>query len=111
MAGYTEKRMYQRVELENQSPKVMYKKESNDVYNYARIVNYSNSGIYLKTNEYLDIGQHVILKMEDYDPAKKGPEKYDYYYGQIRWIKNFHTKPYDSSYGYGIEYDQMVTYD
>ena len=110
MANFTEKRMYQRVESENKSPMVMYKKHSNDEYNTARVANYSQGGIYLKTNEYLDIGQHVILKMEGHGPDKKDLGKYDYYYGQIRWIKNFHTQPYDSSYGYGIEYDKMSSF-
>lgn len=108
MAGFTEKRLYERVDY--QTRKVVYKKDSNDMYTSATITNFSQGGLYLKSAEFLDIGQHIIIKMEDYDPTKPGPEKYDYYYGQIRWIRNFHTQPYDSAYGYGVEYDQPVYY-
>lgn len=108
MTKYTEKRMYERYAYE--TPQIMYKKDSNGGYNFATMTNYSQGGMYLKSSEYMDIGQHVIIKMEAYNENANGPEKYNYYYGQIRWIKNFHTKPYDSSYGYGIEYDQQVSY-
>jgi hypothetical protein len=108
MAEFTEKRIHERHDYE--TPKVMYKKDSKDVYNYATITNYSQGGLYMKATEYMDIGQTVIVKMEEHRQNATGLEKYDYYYGQIRWIKNFHTNPYDSSYGYGIEYDRPVSY-
>ena len=102
------RRKHERIVYE--TSKLMYKRDSKDDYNYGVMTNYSPGGMYLKTSEYMDIGQAVIIRMEDYDGKVSGPEKNDYYYGQIRWIRNFHTKPYDSSYGYGIEFDREMSF-
>ena len=66
--------------------------------------------MYIKTNEYLDVDQPVLIKMQNYYKDSKGPEKYEKYYGKIRWIENYDTKSHSSTYGYGIEYDQPVYY-
>lgn len=108
MDNYKEKRKFERVDY--QTPKMMYKKGAKDVYENAIMTNYCPGGMYLKTQDYLDIGQQIIIKMNNYDPLSTGPEKYDYYYGKVRWIRHFHSQPYDSSYGYGIEYDQPVMF-
>ncbi len=108
MTGYSEKRRHDRIHYE--TSRLMYKKDSKAPYSYAAMTNYSPGGLYLRTNEYMDIGQPIIVKMEEYDINATGPERYDYYYGQIRWIKNFHTKSYDPSYGYGIQFDTSMIF-
>ena len=108
MADYTEKRVHERVNYPK--PTVLYKKGFSEGYHSGTMTNCSKGGMYLKTDEYLTVGQPVIIKMESRQAREDGPDSYDYYYGQIRWVRNFHTEPYDSAYGYGIEYDQPVYY-
>lgn len=109
MAEYTEKRLFRRVDY--QTSNMVYKKDANDTYTAATMSNYSQGGMYMKSSEPMTVGKHVIIKMEDYDPNHSGPERYDYYYGQIRWIKNFKADVGDPYYGYGIEFDQVVYYE
>lgn len=108
MSEYSEKRTHLRYAYE--TSRVVFKKDASADYCYATLINYSPGGMYIETNEYMDIGQAVIIKMEDFNQDAKGPEKYDFYYGQIKWIKNFHTTIYNANHGYGIQFDKPAIF-
>jgi len=82
-------------------------------YHYGVSYNYSNGGMYIKTDGYLDPDQYYVIKMLNYDDKIDGPEKYGEYYGSIKWVNGADEyKDYDSEYycGYGVEYVEPVSY-
>ena len=108
MTEFNERRMHDR--FDHITSKVMVKKDPEDAYTSATIINYSEGGMYLRTNEYMQIGQPVIIKMEESKKDTTGPEKYDSYNGKIRWIENIQLKADVSKYQYGIEYHQLISF-
>ncbi|MCP3874794.1 MAG: PilZ domain-containing protein [Desulfobacteraceae bacterium] len=108
MSDYSEKRQYERYSYD--TPVILYKLDSNETYAYAKLKNYSQGGVYLRTNEYVDVGQKVLVQTQNFYEDSKGPEKYEKYYGKIKWVESFENNSHSSAYGYGIEYDQPVYY-
>lgn len=108
MTEFNERRMHDR--FDHVTAKVMYKTDSNDTYTGATMINYSEGGMYLRTNESLKIGQPVIVKMEENKKNTTGPEKYDSYNGQVRWVENVEAEPNVENYQYGIQYQQPVSF-
>jgi hypothetical protein len=92
------------------TPNVKYKKGAKDEYCPAFLINYSESGMFLRTSERMDIGQQITIKMEETREDTTGPEKYDAYNGTVRWVENFQTKSDNLYYMYGIEYNQPVNF-
>lgn len=108
MEDHCEKRQYER--LDYQIPLDLYRYENKDRQYPARLSNYSRGGLCLETGETLDVGQHVYIKIRNYDPSAGGFEKYDKYTGYVRWSEELGTSYPGGQYGYGIEYSEAVTY-
>ncbi len=108
MENQTEKRLYKRSEYK--APASLHRYDEKDQYYYAKVYNYSNGGMYLRSNEKMQIGQHVYVKLRDFDSYSKGPEKYKNYSGYVRWSDELGTSSPSGQYGYGVEYTQKVYY-
>jgi len=108
MEDYSEKRSYGRYECNTQA--YLYRYDDREQYYDAGIYNYSAGGNYLASNEEMDIGQQVYIKIQKYDETVKGPEKYEYYSGYVKWSDDLGTSSPGGQYGYGIEYAEPVYY-
>ncbi|OQY51479.1 MAG: hypothetical protein B6230_04830 [Desulfobacteraceae bacterium 4572_89] len=108
MENPSEKRQHERYEL--QLPVSLYRYDSQDQYYEGIIYNYSNGGMYLETNEKIDIDEEVFVRIKNYDQNSKGPEKYEKYSGYLKWSNELGTSSPGGQYGYGIEYAEPVYY-
>lgn len=100
MENYSEQRRYER--YDHNAYVSLYRYDSQDQYYDANMHNYSKSGMFLKTDEEMIIGQHVYIR--DYDKDSNEPEKFKSYSGYIRWSEELGTSHPGGQYGYGIEY-------
>ncbi len=108
MASGIEKRRYER--YNHQASLLLYRNETLSSGAAAELQNYSIGGMYLKTEEALDIGQELFIKIRNYDPSDGGFEKYDKYIGYVKWSDELGTSQPPGPYGYGVEYAETVTY-
>ncbi len=108
MTKFIERRMHNR--FDHVTSNVKYRKEPEEEYNPAFLINYSESGMFLRTSERMDVGQQITVRMEETRENTTGPEKYDVYNGTVRWVENFQTKPDNLYYMYGIEYNHPVSF-
>lgn len=108
MANYSENRQYYRYDY--QAPLELYRYENKDQQYQAQLGNYSMGGMYLETGEKMDVGQHVYVRIRNYDPSAGGFEKYDKYTGYVRWSEELGTSYPGGQYGYGIEYSETLKY-
>ncbi|MDX9964366.1 PilZ domain-containing protein [Desulfobacter postgatei] len=108
MSPYSEQRKYIRVDCNN--PAYVYRYEDQDLYYNASMYNYSSGGHYLASDEKMDIGQQVYIRIKNYDQASKGPEKYENYTGYVKWSTDLGTSHPAGRYGYGIEYAEPIYY-
>jgi Tfp pilus assembly protein PilZ len=108
MAHYHEKRHYRRYDCDQSA--YLYKYDDRDTYYEADMCNYGKGGMYLNTNHKMDIDEQVYIKIKNYDENSKGPEKYKYYTGYVRWSNDLGTSYPDGQYGYGVEYEVPVSY-
>ena len=108
MEDHSEKRKYERYDYP--APLDLYRYEDRDRRYQAQLNNYSRGGMYLETGEELDVGQHVYIRIRNYDPTAGGFEKYDKYTGYVRWSDELGTSHPGGQYGYGIEYSEILTY-
>ncbi|WP_321495088.1 PilZ domain-containing protein [uncultured Desulfobacter sp.] len=108
MDRYSEKRKYMRMECNN--PAYVYRYEDQGSYYDAGMYNYSSGGNYLISDEKMDIGQQVYIRIKNYDKASKGVEKYENYTGYVKWSTELGTSHPRGQYGYGIEYAEPVYY-
>ena len=69
------------------------------VFNNARMVNYSDNGIYLETNSMLRAGAIIYLGIQN-SPYISVSDVYDIYQAKILWRKELKSAYY--SYGYGV---------
>lgn len=104
----SEKRNHQR--YDHVTKKVMYQTNPETQFNNAMLINYSEGGMYLRTEKYLEVGQTLTIKMEESKEKTTGPEKYDSYSGQVKWTNNARTNSDAQVFQCGIEYDAPVTY-
>ena len=76
--------------------------EINDIYIYnARMVNYSDKGLYFETDTALDVGTHIIIGIEDstsISPAAS-PDSPKLFYAKIIWRKNLMGGFFNFGYG------------
>lgn len=108
MEDHSEKRKYDRYPCEY--PVYLYRYEDQNQYYDAGIYNYSSGGHYLSSNEEMEIGQQVYIRIKNYDSGGKGPEKYENYTGYVKWSDDLGTSSPGGQYGYGIEYAEPVYY-
>ncbi|WP_022666561.1 PilZ domain-containing protein [Desulfospira joergensenii] len=108
MENSSEKRQYER--HASRTVLDLYRHDNQDLAFPARLNNYSRGGMCLETSEEMDVGQHVYIKIRNYDPRSGGFEKYDKYTGYVRWSDELGTSYPGGQYGYGIEYSEAVTY-
>ncbi len=108
MANGIEKRRYKRYDY--QAPLLLYRDEALSNGTAAELQNYSIGGMFFKTQEALDIGQELFIKIRNYDPSDGGFEKYDRYIGYVKWSDELGTSQPAGPYGYGVEYTETVTY-
>jgi len=66
----------------------------------ARMVNYSDDGLYFEANELFQPGTEVFIGIENSPHA--GSVTYECYQAKIRWGKRLKNSPY--AYGYGAKY-------
>ena len=109
MSDYMGKRQYERYEYN--APMYLYKHESQDQYYYANMSNYSSGGMSLKTDEKMDVGQHVYIRTKNYNKDSSGPEKYEEYSGYVIYSNELGTSVPSGQYGYGIKYAEPVYYE
>ncbi len=107
MADYYEKRQYERYDYTTSVH--LYRYENPEQYTPAVLGNYSSGGLYLETDNELEVGQQVYVKIENHDPAAGNFETYDQYTGYVRWSSELGTSQPGGQYGYGIEYDNPMT--
>ncbi len=120
MENYSEKRRYERHNCK--TPAQLYRYDAQNTkydqdaqydlgtYYDADMCNYSEGGGYLLTDEKINIGQQVYLKMKNYYKTSSGPEKYKTYTGYVRWSDELGTSYPGRQYGYGVEYKDPVYY-
>ncbi len=108
MNAYAEERQYKRYDYHVSMS--LYPGKIQDNYYGTYLCNYSNGGMYLESSEPLDVGQHVYVKFQNYDPEKKGFEKYESYSGYVQWSNDLGTSSPGLQYGYGIKYKDPVYY-
>lgn len=108
MSTYPEKRNYERRQCN--SPAYVYRYEDQYQDYEAMMYNYSSGGNYLASDEKLEIGQQVYIRIKNYDQADKGPEKYENYTGYVKWSTDLGTSNPGGQYGYGIEYAEPIYY-
>jgi Tfp pilus assembly protein PilZ len=114
MENYSEKRQHERQDCK--TPAYLYRYDTQDsyydagAYYDADMYNYSEGGGYLQTNEKIDVGQQVYVKIKNYHKTSEGPEKYETYAGYVRWSNELGTSSPGGQYGYGIEYKAPVYY-
>ncbi len=99
-------RSYDRYDYEAE---VQYAYAGEEKYYDAKVYNYSNGGMYFKTQYPVAAGSKLYIKMKNYAPSGSGPEAYKSYYGSARWYSRYagSDTPY---YGVGIEYKEPVDY-
>lgn len=103
-----EKRNYQR--YDHVTKKIMYQADPENKFNNAMLINYSEGGMLLRTDKHIEVGQPLTIKMKESKEQTTGPEKYDFYFGQIKWTDNDNKHPATKVFHYGIEYDAPVKY-
>ena len=108
MENYSEKREYKRYDYDSQV--YLYKYDSQDQYYEGNMYNYSCGGMYLKSNEKMEIGEQVNVKIKNYNPDSSGLEKYKNYAGYVKWSSDLGTSSPGGQYGYGVEYAEPVYY-
>ena len=92
---------------------MIYPDEYPEKYHYGLSYNYSNRGMYIKTDGDLNPYYNYVIKMLNYDENMGGPEKYNEYNVSIRWVQSHQSGMYSDSnyyYGYGVEYIESVDY-
>ncbi len=108
MPSFNEKRISQR--YDHITPNVKFKTGSDDQYHIGILVNYSENGMYIKSNKLIDIGNSISLHMPDHSKRTTGPDKYARYSGQIKRTEIYTNLPGNTLYGYGLEYDRPVKF-
>lgn len=108
MATPSEKRQYQRHSYE--TPLYLYRYDARERFYAADMYNYSQGGMYLKTNRKMDINQQVYIKIRDSNEKGKGPGKDEYYSGYVKWSEDLGTSSPGGQYGYGVEYEVPVDF-
>lgn len=79
--------------------------EINDIYIYnARMVNYSDKGLYLETDTALDVGKDIIIGIEDSTSISPNasPDSPKLFYAKIIWQKNLIGGFFN--FGYGTQF-------
>ena len=73
--------------------------KSGEVYK-AKMLNYSNGGIYFESNSLLEKGANIYICMEN-SPYAQSSGVLEYYIGEVMWRKYLKRSFFD--YGYGIQ--------
>ena len=66
----------------------------------ARMVNFSNNGLYFETDELFQLGMEVFIGIEN--SPYRWPAAYECYLAKITWGKRLKNNPL--AYGYGVKY-------
>ena len=85
------------VTIENLKAGIIYK---------ARMLNYSEKGLYFETDDLLPLGEEVFIGVE-YSPYSDTQNSYECLRAKIMWRKNLPTSHF--RYGYGVQY--CIDYD
>jgi hypothetical protein len=104
-------RMYERYEC--QFPVKVYPQDKPDDYYYGLTYNYSQGGMYVKTDAKLSPDNYYFIEMLNYSADATGPEKYEAFDAKLRWSKraeSYSTLKNGYYYGYGFEYSSPVVY-
>ena len=80
------------VTIENLKAGIIYK---------ARMLNYSEKGLYFETDDLLPLGEEVYIGVE-YSPYTDTQNSYECLRAKIMWRKNLPTSHF--KYGYGVQY-------
>lgn len=108
MENYTEKRTYDRYPCDTRT--YLYRYDDRENYYDAGMYNYSRGGSYMTSDEQMEIGQQVYVRIRNYDKDGRGPERYENYSGYVKWSNDLGTSSPGGQYGYGIEYAEPVYY-
>ena len=94
----------------SRTPVYIYQEEYVLPYPKGVVLNFSREGAYFQAEEKLRIGDHVYIRIENYDPGEEGIERYWEYSGFVRWSEELGTSYHNGSFGYGIQYEKPVEY-
>lgn len=88
----------------------LHRMDYQDQSYYAEMIDYSQGGLAMRTNEKLVIGQFVYLEMRNYDKASAGPERQKSYSGSVKWTdpSRLDGGKNKGPYKYGIGYSNPV---
>ena len=76
--------------------------ELNDIFIYsARMVNYSDNGVYIETDTALKVGTDIIIGIEDstFISPSASPDSPKFYHTKIMWKKNLTGGFFNFCYG------------
>jgi hypothetical protein len=81
----------------------MYANYNTEKYYRAQMYNSSVAGMYFESDNALDPGSGICIKMVSYVPDADVSEAYKFYQAKVRWCKNI-AKTDASRYGVGVQY-------
>jgi hypothetical protein len=82
---------------------IMYANYTAEKYYRAQMYNSSVAGMYFESDDALQPGAGVCIKMVNYVPETDGTEAYRFYQAKVKWCKNI-AKADASYYGVGVQY-------
>jgi hypothetical protein len=94
------KRAYSR---KNCAAPITYAYFDTQKYYNAKIYNSSVAGMCFESDDALQPGSGVCIKMVNYVPETDGPEAYRFYQAKVKWCKNI-PKADASCYKVGVQY-------
>ncbi len=83
-----------------------YIKDSPCVHYLAQVTNYSVGGLYFESNESVDVGQQVILRIKNYYAYDSKLEDYEMYSGRVQWTNLKDDTGSEKTFGLGIQYEE-----
>jgi hypothetical protein len=104
-------RMFERHEC--QLPVQVCSKDDPENYYYGLTYNYSKGGMYVKIDAKLNPDYSYFIRMLNYSPESRGPEKYQILNAKVRWLKraeSYSALKQGYYYGYGFEYSAPAAY-
>ncbi|MCB9481760.1 MAG: PilZ domain-containing protein [Desulfobacteraceae bacterium] len=104
-------RRYERYDC--QLPVQICSEKDPENYYYGLTYNYSKGGMYVKMEAKLNPDNYYLIKMLNYSPESKGPEKHRVIDARVRWSKraeSYAGLEHGYYYGYGFEYSSPVVY-
>jgi PilZ domain-containing protein len=102
MPVFIEKRKHHR--FDHITSNIKYTKSPEIPYMQALLINYSENGMFLKTNEHMDIDQMVLVRLDDSSENAISHDMLNSSQGVVRWMDHYYSHAHGTLYRYGIEF-------